>query len=92
MVGPVSLLEQILAEIAAERKRQDEKWDGATHDDQHTSEDWHGILTDYAGWARRMAHQGSPHKARRRLIQVAAVAIALVEQIDRDKSLTEVKE
>jgi hypothetical protein len=41
------------------------------------------LIQDYAGWARTMAGMNSPDKARNRLIQVAALAVAAVESIDR---------
>ncbi len=73
----------VLAEIQAERDRQDSKWGGETHDDAHSFDFWVELLRDYAGWARVMAGMGSVAKARRRLIQVAAIAVAAVESIDR---------
>jgi hypothetical protein len=73
----------ILNEITNERARQDDKWGGAEHDDQHTTTEFCGFIQDYAAWARRMDQMNSPDKARRRLIQVAALAVAAVESIDR---------
>jgi len=81
-------LTNILEEITTERARQDGKWGGAQHDDQHSTTEFVGFIQDYAGWARRMDQMGSPDKARRRLIQVAALAVAAVESIDR-KTLKE---
>ena len=74
---------QVIAEVADERKRQDEKWGGPVHDDQHRLETFVQLIEDYAGWARVMAGMNSPEKARRRLVQVAALAVAAVESIDR---------
>lgn len=75
--------ELALEYVRAERVRQDKKWGGAEHDDQWTPFDWHEMIADYNGWARRMASMGSPFKARQRYIQVAALAVAAVEAIDR---------
>jgi hypothetical protein len=75
--------ETVLLEVAAERARQDEKWGGATNDDQWNALDWHEMLADYNAWARRMACMGSLDKARRRYVQLAAMAVAAVEAIDR---------
>jgi len=72
-----------LAQVAEERERQDGKWGGESHDDTLSIDEWHELLSDYIGWGRRMAKMGSPDKARRRLIQVAALAVAQVEAIDR---------
>lgn len=73
----------VLGELAAERQRADGKWGGAQHDDALTPDQWWAVLTDYAGWARRMWVMGSPDQARRRLVQLAALAVAAVEVIDR---------
>lgn len=73
----------ILGEIRSERRRQNEKWGGPEHDDQWTPLDWHEMIADYNGWARRMSAMGSLDKARRRYIQIAALAVAAVEAIDR---------
>lgn len=73
----------LLAEVDAERTRQDEKWGGAEHDDSHTTAEFVQLIEDYAGWARTMSGMGSHGKARRRLVQVAALALAAVEVLDR---------
>ena len=73
----------ILHEINNERCRQDGKWGGAEQDDKWSAMDWHEMIADYNGWARRMAAMGSNDKARRRYIQIAAIAVAVVERIDR---------
>lgn len=72
-----------IAGVISERRRQDEKWGGPEHDDQHTPNEFVQLIQDYAGWARVMAGMNSPEKARRRLIQVAALAVAAVECYDR---------
>lgn len=73
----------LLAEVAQERMRQDAKWGGATHDDEHSTAEFVQLIEDYAGWARTMAGMHSPEKAERRLIQVAALALAAVESSRR---------
>lgn len=73
----------LLLEVAAERDRQDGKWGGESNDDQWNPLDWHELIADYNGWARRMLCMGSHDKGRRRLIQIAALALAEVEAIDR---------
>lgn len=69
--------------VIEERQRQDNKWGGAGHDDQHSVSDFVLLIEDYAGWARTMAGMRNLQKARNRLIQVAALAVAAVESIDR---------
>lgn len=73
----------VLNDIRAERDRQNAKWGGAANDDQHTVGEFVQLIQDYAGWARTMATMNSPEKARRRLVQVAALAVACVEAMDR---------
>lgn len=73
----------LMTEISAERRRQDAEWGGPAHDDQHDIATFVQLIEDYAGWARVMAGMGSLDKARNRLVQVAALAIAACESIDR---------
>lgn len=73
----------IYDEIQKERLRQDQKWGGPKHDDTHSIPEWVMFIKDYASWARQMTSMGSIGKARRRLIQVAALAVAAVESLDR---------
>ena len=75
----------LLYEVGTERLRQDAKWGGETHDDHHTTADFVQLIEDYAGWARTMAGMNSHDKARQRLVQVAALALAACERIDRAK-------
>lgn len=77
------MFSNIIIEVAQERNRQDMKWGGAAHDDHHTTAEFVGLIEDYAGWARVMAGMDNLEKARNRLIQVAALAVAAVESIDR---------
>ena len=76
-------MESVLTEVSEERQRQDEKWGGPLHDDEHNTAEFVQWIEDYAGWARMMASMKSMDKARRRLIQVAALAVAAVESLDR---------
>lgn len=76
-------IDTVLAQVAAERGRQDAKWGGPEHDDEHTTADFVLLIQDYASWARVMAGMDSAEKALRRLIQVAALAVAAVESIER---------
>lgn len=73
----------VLAEVAAERTRQDAQWGGATRDDALPIPAFVQLIGDYAGWARVKAREGSMVEARQRLVQVAALAVAAVESLDR---------
>ena len=75
----------ILEEVGKERTRQIEKWTGIFDDDKYTPEDWYAMIADYNAWARRMGAMGSADKSRRRYIQIAALAVAAVEALDRRK-------
>lgn len=76
-------LRRCLWMLAHERIRQDAKWGGAQHDDLHTTADFAQLAQDYAGWARVMSGMGSVDKAQRRMLQVAALALADVERTMR---------
>jgi len=76
---------QVMKDVIDERARQDMQW-GPEHDDQHPTFEFVELIQDYSRWARVMSANGSEDKARRRLIQVAALACAGVEAIDRKKS------
>jgi len=76
----------ILAEVAAERERQDGRWGGAEHDDDMTMDAFAQLIADYAGWARVKAREGAFDEARQRLVQAAALAVAAVECLDREKA------
>jgi hypothetical protein len=76
-------LTKAASDVLAERQRQDAKWGGPGHDDHHTVAQWVELIQDYAGWARVMAGMDSHDKARRRLVQVSALALAAAESLDR---------
>jgi len=79
----ISPFSDAIADVFKERRRQNEKWGGADHDDTHTSLYFIMLIKDYATWAGAMLAMGNRTKMRKRLIQVAALAIAAVESIDR---------
>lgn len=72
----------VLSRVVAERKRQDERW-GPAHDDEHTTADFVRFIEHYAGLARDAEIQADPDEARKRLVQVAALAVAAAESIER---------
>jgi hypothetical protein len=63
----------IYGEITAERVRQDAKWGGPAHDDQHAEADFAGFILDRA----------KEWPSRKGFIQMAALAVAAVESMDR---------
>lgn len=79
-----SFLTDVLAAVVAERARQDGKWGGAQADDaRRTPEEWCNDIEAYVVWARQMHRMGSPDKYRRRMMQIAALAVAACESFDR---------
>jgi hypothetical protein len=68
-------------DIRAERQRQDVKWGGPEHDDRHLVGDWVGLLDDRVHLLYSDNEAGPGY--RRRLVQVAALAVAAVEAFDR---------
>lgn len=78
-------MEQVLQDIQNERKHQDKKWGGPSHDDQHDTYDFLGFIDDYVGLARRALDRAplNHQEIRKRMIQVGALAVAAVESFDR---------
>ncbi len=74
----------IFREVESERDRQDAKWGGVDHDDEHTAYDW-------GSWIRHrailVANGLSAPERRRLLVEIAALAVAAIESHDR-KQLT----
>lgn len=87
-------LAKILAEIEAERKAQDAKWG----EQNHSPIEWSAILTEECGEVAKEAlefhfqrekntAEWSAQKLqsyRKELIQVAAVAVAMIESLERN--------
>jgi hypothetical protein len=74
--------QSVLLEVGAERTRQDAQW-GGERDEALPVAAFVQLIGDYAGWARVKAREGSNVEARHRLVQVAALAVAAVETLDR---------
>ncbi len=78
--------EQVIADVVAERNRQDAKW-GVT---DHSPFAWCAILTEEVGeFAQGCLHKtfsdGTRAQMREEAVQVAAVAVAIIESIDRQE-------
>jgi hypothetical protein len=71
--GPTA---QIAWEVMYERRRQDLKWGGPDHDDEHGDGDW-GVLV------RDRLPRGTEGAERARLIEAAALIAAWIESLDR---------
>lgn len=80
VIPPVQML-QIL-KVLNERRRQDAKWGGEAHDALHDRRKWEGIL--YGMIVEGIMNSGPTDEAvERGLVEVAAVAIAWLEAIQR---------
>jgi environmental stress-induced protein Ves len=75
----MTTLDAVLDDVRSERLSQKYKWGNDAH--MHAN-DWHAAIEDYNGMARRKLLQQMPADARERFIQIAALAVAAVEQID----------
>lgn len=74
----------VLGDVAAERARQ--VLSGDFYNDYRPDE-WADFIGSYNEWALQMAHIDDP-EYRRRLVQVAALAVAAVESLDRQMGST----
>lgn len=77
----------VLHDVFVERERQDIKWGGSEHDDHHTMDGWRELLTGRAGRVP-LTRQDD----RRLMIEIAALAVAAVEALDRQPLWTLPKE
>lgn len=66
-------------EIRGERARQDAKWGGPDHDDRHSLDDW----CDFIEERTRLLYPANLDDSRATLIEVAALAVAAIESMDR---------
>lgn len=76
-------LMRVLGAVAAERHRQDVKWGGAGHDDDHTIDDWWDILDRLKLELDIAAEGGNRLLIRHHLLEIAATAVAAVQSFDR---------
>lgn len=70
----------VLEEIQDERRRQDRKWGEQNHEPFK----WLAILTEEVGEAAQATLWDNRNMIRSELIQVAAVAVAAIECLDRN--------
>lgn len=72
---------EIFNEIKKERIRQDEKW-GIQN---HSPETWFLILGEEIGEAQKAVLENDLPKYREEMVQVVAVAVAMIECFDRNE-------
>ena len=66
-------------EIRDERCQQDDKHGGAEHDDDHSINDFIAFISKHSG----RCVDAKPREVRGHMIRVAALAVAVIEKIDR---------
>jgi hypothetical protein len=79
-------MSDVYEEVRAERAAQDAKWGGPEHDDAHDADDWLDYIARKGESAMELVGEGSARNDtafRRRMIQIAALAVACVESMDR---------
>jgi len=87
-------------DVRAERERQNAKWGGPRHDDRHGAGDWFSYLHGHLEKAEAACAEDEGYNGglriedgaeyRRRIIEVAALAVAAVETFDRQRPVQEV--
>lgn len=68
-------------EISYERKKQDRKWGGADHDDEHGVKDWATFIDERCYELQN--DETPPKRIRQLFIEIAALAVAGVQSYDR---------
>ena len=74
---------RIFQELEFERVRQDRKWGGPEHDDEHSPEDWVRYIADHNQRALAAERDGDSDGYRYQLLRIAALAVAALESNDR---------
>lgn len=82
-ITPIYRMGPAYQQIADERARQNERYGGAKHDDEHSGLDWIVHVTRHLGKAADEAMHARTDGLRHRLVQVAALCVAAIESIDR---------
>lgn len=72
-----------LDDVAHERVRQDEKWGGPDHDDAHTTADFAKLIEKRTAMMKRGHRDLREANHRDKLKEIAALAVAAMERIDR---------
>lgn len=73
---------QAIEDIKEERRYQDKKWGGSDHDDTETEDSWQKYITEYANAQGR----SQSYDFRKRMVKVAALALAAIESHDRKQT------
>lgn len=71
-------ISRALSDVLKERHRQDAKWGGPEHDDEHTPDEWERFIMK-----RIPLESANDPTFRQRMVEVAALAVAAIESHDR---------
>jgi hypothetical protein len=93
-------MKTVYDDVREERQRQDSQWGGPEHDDRHIPADWLSFIqrkwraAENEAFGMAFGHTDDWRKQatadyRRRLIQIAALAVAAVESLDRKQAIRE---
>ncbi|HRH45001.1 MAG TPA: hypothetical protein PKY82_25415 [Pyrinomonadaceae bacterium] len=74
-------IQHVLGQIETERDLQDDQWGGQTHDDTHFPVDWTTQIAHHLEAANREI--ADYPKFRKRLLKIAALAVAGIQSQDR---------
>lgn len=79
---------RLFDEVHKKREEQDKQHGGPSHDDNHEPWDWGAIILRHAGLGMQETVGGTVSlddilRLRRKMVDVAAIAIAAIESIDR---------
>lgn len=83
--------EHLLQDVLAERQRQDGKWGGRPGIDRFDDHTYAAVLTEEVGEACAAWLECNPKSLREELVQVAAVALAWIEEIDNAGSARHIR-
>lgn len=75
-------LKIMIDDVLSERNRQDAKWGGIEHDITHSPNDWAAYVVRHLGRATIGAEIQDGREYRKRLVEVAALAVAAIEAYD----------
>lgn len=76
---------KVFKDVVEERHRQDAKWGGPNHDDEHDPRVWVAVIVEHLGRAVRDDTRPRSDRTRYRqgMVRVAALAVAAIESHDR---------
>ncbi len=78
-LDPGRLVSGGLSDVLMERRRQDGKWGGPDHDDEHVETDWIAFIKQRLDFGRSDKRK----TYRQRMVEIGALAIAALESHDR---------